>query len=435
MRVFVLASTKNPLMPCHPARARELLKKGKAAVFRMFPFTIILKNRKEGEIQSVELKADPGSKTTGLSLVLHGKIRKKVVFAANLEHRGSSIKKRLEQRRGVRGCRRNRNTRYRAPRFNNRFRCKGWLPPSLMSRVYNVQTWTIRLSKFSPISICSVETVRFDMQKMVNPEISGTEYQQGELLGYEVREYLLEKWGRKCVYCEKENIPLEVEHIIPKSNGGSNRISNLTISCRSCNEKKRSQDIKTFLKKKPELLTKILKTLKVPLKDAAAVNATRYAIGSAIKSIGLPTTFWSGGRTKFNRIKQGYKKDHWIDAACVGESGEKITIPRKGKILLIKAQGHGDRQLCLVDKYGFPRSKAAGSRFVYGFQTGDFVTAKVTSGKKIGNYKGKVAVRSSGSFNISMKKETIQGISYKYCSKIHSSDGYHYSQEEYKCHA
>ncbi len=435
MRVFVLSSTKNPLMPCHSARARELLKKGKAAVFRMFPFTIILKNREEGEIQPVELKADPGSKTTGLSLVLHSKIRKKVIFAANLEHRGGVIKKRLEQRRGVRRGRRNRNTRYRAPRFNNRSRCKGWLPPSLMSRVYNVQTWTIRLSKFSPISTCSVETVRFDMQKMVNPEISGTEYQQGELLGYEVREYLLEKWGRKCVYCEKENIPLEVEHIIPKSNGGSNRISNLTISCRSCNKKKGSQDIKTFLKKKPELLTKILKTSKVPLKDAAAVNATRYAIGSAIKSIGLPTTFWSGGRTKFNRTKQGYKKDHWIDAACVGESGEKITIPKKGKILLIKAQGHGDRQLCLVDKHGFPRSKAAGSRFIYGFQTGDFVTAKVTSGKKIGNYKGKVAVRSSGSFNISTKKETIQGISYKYCSKIHSSDGYHYSQEEYKCHA
>ncbi len=363
MRVFVLSSTKKSLMPCHCARARELLKKGKAAIFRQFPFTIILKNREDGETRPLELKADPGSKTTGLSLVLHGKIRKKVIFSANLEHRGSVIKKRLEQRRGVRRARRDRNTRYRAPRFNNRLRCMGWLPPSLRSRVYNVETWANRFKKFSPISHAAVETVRFDMQKIRNP------------------------------------------------------------------------DIKDFLKTKPELLKKIKLHLQKPLKDAAAVNATRYAIGNTIKSLGVPTTFWSGGRTKFNRIAQGYKKDHWIDAACVGESGKKILIPSTGKILLITAQGHGDRQLCLVDKHGFSRSKSAGSKLVYGFQTGDFVTAQVTNGKKIRNYKGKVSVRSSGSFNISTQKETIQGISYRYCTKIHSSDGYNYSQKEYKCYS
>jgi len=424
---FVLSSTKKPLMPCTPKRARLLLERKKAAVYKTYPFTIILKAREDGETQPLELKVDPGSKTTGLAIVLHGKSENKVVTAINLQHRGHTIKSNLEKRRGVRRGRRNRHTRYRAPRFNNRTRCTKWLAPSLMSRVYNVQTWGSRLAKLSPISVCAVETVRFDMQKMLNPEITGKEYQQGELFGYEVREYLLEKWGRQCIYCAKENVPLEVEHIIPKSNGGSNRISNLTISCRICNEKKGSKDIKIFLNKKPEILAKILKTAKSPLKDAAAVNATRYAIGTVLKSLGFPTTFWSGGRTKHNRIKQGYAKDHWIDAACVGISGEKVVIPTKLKVKTIKATGHGDRQMCLVDKHGFPRSKPSAAKSVFGFQTGDIVAAQVTKGKKIGVYKGKVAVRSSGFFNISANKETVQGISYQFCKKLHSTDGYSYA--------
>ncbi len=118
----------------------------------------------------------------------------------------------------------------------------------------------------------------------------------------------------------------------------------------------------------------------------------------------------------------------------MGESGQKVMIPSKGKILIITAQGHGDRQLCLVDKHGFPRSKAAGSKLISGFQTGDLVNVNVTSGKKIGAYKGKVAIRSSGFFNITTQNETIQGISFKYCTKIHSSDGYNYSYKEYKCY-
>lgn len=424
---LVLSNTKKPLMPCTPKRARLLLERKKAAVFRKYPFTIILKEREDGETQPLELKADPGSKTTGIALVAHGQIESKVVLAVNLQHRGHTIKSNLEKRRGIRRSRRNRHTRYRQARFNNRTGNKGWLAPSLMSRAHNVTTWTRRLAKFSPISSCAVETVRFDMQKMANPEISGAEYQQGQLFGYEVREYLLEKWGRQCVYCEKENVPLEVEHIQPKSKGGSNRVSNLTIACRSCNIKKGSCDIKEFLKKKSDLLGKILKTAKVPLRDAAAVNSTRFATGNAVKSIGLPTTFCSGGRTKYNRLKQGYKKDHWIDAACVGETGEKISIPKNLKARIIKATGHGDRQMCLVDKYGFPRAKPAVSKSFFGFQTGDIVSSKVTKGKKTGIYRGKVAVRSSGFFNISTGKEIIQGISHQFCKKIHSMDGYSYA--------
>ena len=423
--VFVLSKIKKPLMPCTPKRARLLLERKKAAVYKLHPFTIILKEREDGEVQETELKVDPGSKTTGIAIVIHGKEETKAVAGINLSHRGQAIKKRIDQRRAIRRSRRNRHTRHRAPRFNNRKRKDAWLPPSLMSRVHNVETWAKRIQKVCPISSCAVETVRFDMQKMESPEISGIEYQQGELLGYEVREYLLEKWGRKCVYCGKENVSFEVEHIQPRSRGGTNRVSNLTIACHECNQKKDNIDVRTFLKNKPELLQKILTKAKAPLKDAAAVNATRYAVGNAIKSLGLPTTFWSGGRTKKNRISQGYKKDHWIDAACVGTSGEKVSIPQL-KTKTIKATGHGDRQLCLVDKHGFPRSKAATLRIVKGFKTGDSAVASVVSGKKIGIYKGKVAVRASGSFNISTNKGIIQGISYKYFRKLHGADGYSY---------
>jgi hypothetical protein len=195
-RVFVLDTNKQPLMPTHPAKARKLLAAGKAAVYRRYPFTIILKYAVEQpELQPVELKLDPGSKTTGVSIVAQFTRGWFVLWAANLHHRGQVVKKNLDSRRAIRRGRRTRKTRYRQPRFNNRTRPKGWLPPSLLSRVVNVEVWGGRLIRSCPLSAIQVETVRFDTQLMVNPEVSGVEYQQGELQGYEVREYLLEKWG------------------------------------------------------------------------------------------------------------------------------------------------------------------------------------------------------------------------------------------------
>jgi len=245
-RVFVLDKNKKPLMPCHPARARELLKKGKAAIFRYYPFTIILKEREGGNVQSVQIKIDPGSKYTGVALVADFKRGKKVIWASVIYHRGHVIKKNLDTRRAVRRSRRNRKTRYRQPRFLNRKKEKGWLPPSLISRVDNTITWVKRIRRFSPVTSISMELVRFDTQKLENPEIKGVEYQRGTLYGYEVKEYLLEKWGRKCAYCGKENVPLEIEHIVPKSRSGTNRVSNLTLACHECNQKKGSMTAEEF---------------------------------------------------------------------------------------------------------------------------------------------------------------------------------------------
>lgn len=426
-KALVLDKHKQPLMPCHPARARSLLKKGKAAVLRLKPFTIILLERNQGDTQPLELKFDAGSKVTGIALVVQCKNGCKVVWSANLHHRGQAIRDALLSRRAIRRSRRNRKTRYRQPRFLNRTRPKGWLAPSLKSRVDNIGNWTRKLINLSPISSISSELVRFDMQKLRNPEIDGVSYQQGSLFGFEVKEYLLHKWNHNCAYCNARNIPLEIEHVVPKSKGGSNSVSNLVIACRSCNEKKSNLSIDQFLKGKPERLKKIKSQIKKPLKDAAAINTIRFAIGDRLKQFGLPVLFGTGGQTKFNRVNQGYQKDHWIDAVCVGDSGEDVSIPSNIKPLIIKATGRGSRQMCRVNRYGFPRTSAKTSKVVKSFATGDLVKAVVTTGKKVGTYIGKVAVRSSGSFNIQTTNGVVQGIGWKYCQLIQKADGYVYN--------
>jgi 5-methylcytosine-specific restriction endonuclease McrA len=418
--VFVLDTEKLPLNPVQPGQARRLLSTGKAAVFRKYPFTIILKVAATTTPKSITLKIDPGSKTTGIALVQGGK----VIFGAELAHRGQAIKANLDSRRSLRRSRRNRHTRYRQSRFLNRTRKQGWLAPSLQHRVETTLTWVTKLIELAPISLIVQELVRFDLQQLENPEISGVEYQQGELQGYEVREYLLNKWNRRCAYCDAENLALQVEHIHPKAKGGSNRISNLCLACEKCNRDKGTQDIEQFLSKRPDILKQILAQAKRPLKDAAAVNSTRWALFSRLKETGISVLTGSGGLTKFNRTRLQLSKTHWLDAACVGQL-ESLSV-LTNKPLLIKATGHGTRQMCRTDKFGFPSRYVPRNKFVKGFQTGDIVKAIVTSGKKIGEYVGRVAVRTTGSFNISAS-ELVQGISHKYCKILHRKDGYSYS--------
>ncbi len=419
--VLVIDSNKKPLNPCKPGVARGLRNAGKAKVFRRFPFTIILTKAVNAEPKPVQLKIDPGSKITGLALVQDNK----VIWGAELYHRGQTIKDALESRRSLRRGRRNRKTRYRKPRFLNRTKPKGWLAPSLQHRIETIITWVNRLRKYAPITGISQELVRFDLQKLENPEISGIEYTQGSLYGYETREYLLNKWNRRCSYCNIENVPLQIEHIKPKAKGGTNRISNLCLACERCNIKKGTKDIEVFLKKKPELFKRILLQAKKPLKDATAVNSTRWALYNRLKETGLPIEIGSGGKTKYNRCRFNFSKRHYIDAACVGNVEDLQLLTQQP--LIIKATGHGTRQMCRTDKFGFPSRYVPRFKFVKGFQTGDIVKAVVTKGKKIGTYVGRIAVRGTGYFNISTNKGLIQGIKYNCCTRIHAKDGYNYS--------
>src|SRR5579859_1013960 len=423
--VFVVDTKKQPLNPIHPGKARRLLSSGKAAVFKRFPFTIILHHEREEPVTSpLRIKIDPGSKTTGLALV--NDATGQVVFAAELTHRGQDIKDALSDRRAVRKSRRRRQTRYRKPRFSNRKnKKKGWLPPSLESRISNVETWVKRLMRLCPITVISQELVKFDLQQMEHPEISGAEYQQGTLAGYEVREYVLEKWQRKCAYCGKGNVPLQVEHMVPRAKGGSDRVSNLCLACEPCNKKKGTQDITAFLAKKPDLLKKIQAQAKAPLKDATAVNATRWALWRRLEALGLPVECGSGGLTRFNRTQRALPKTHWLDAVCIGKS-TPICLRINGVApLFIKASGHGNRQMCGVDKYGFPDRHRKRQKVHFGYQTGDMIRAVVPDTFKCaGTHVGRVLARARGTFDIRTKHERIPDVPHRYCQPIHQNDGY-----------
>jgi 5-methylcytosine-specific restriction endonuclease McrA len=436
MPVFVLDKRKKPLMPCSEKRARLMLERGRARVHRMVPFTIRLVDRfvEDSVLQPVRVAAAPGSKTTGLALVrdaetmdaITGEVVRTVVvlMLLELQHRGHVIRDTLTQRRAFRRRRRG-NLRYRPARFDNRTKPAGWLAPSLQHRVDTTMAWVTRVRRFAPVTSLSTMLHRFDTQLLQNPEISGVEYQQGELQGYEVREYLLEKWGRTCAYCDAEHTPLTIDHIHPKSTGGSDRVSNLTLACFPCNQRKSNQDVRAFLADDPKRLARIEAQRKTPLKDAAAVNSTRWALYQQLQNTGLNVDVGSGGRTKWNRVRFIVPKAHCLNAACVGhvDAIQHWQQP----VLSIKATGRGSYQRTRLTRYGFPRGYLTRQKGHFGFQTGDMVKAVVTTGRKAGAYLGRVAIRASGSFNIQTATGLIQGISHRFCTRIQRADGYGYS--------
>ena len=348
-----------------------------------------------------------------------------VLNLIELVHRGRQISEALTARRQMRRRRRG-CLRYREPRFLNRGnQNRGWLAPSLQHRVDTSMAWVKRMRRWAPVVAISSELVRFDMQALQNPEISGVEYQQGSLLGYEMREYLLEKWSRQCAYCDAANLPLQIEHIEPKARGGSNRASNLTLACQCCNQKKGAKPIEQFLARDPKRLANIMAQATKPLRDAAAVNATRWALSNALKATTLPVELSTGGRTKFNRSRLSIPKTHALDAACVGELASVTNWHQP--TLNIKCAGRGSYQRTRLDKFGFPRGYLMRSKSIHGFQTGDRVKAAVTTGTKMGAYSGRVAIRASGSFNIQTSHGLVQGIAHRHCKVVQRADGYGYS--------
>jgi len=421
IKVFLLDKSLRAQDPVHPAVARILLRKRKARIHRAQPFCIRLRGISRKIPHGLQLKLDPGSRTTGIALVNHQS--GEVVWGAELTHHGQLIKKKMEKRLAQRRSRRARKTRYRPARFLNRTKPKGWLPPSLEHRLGNVMTFVRRLRKLANITGISLELVKFDMQAMQNPEISGILYQQGELAGYEMREYLLEKFNRTCIYCGAKNVPLQVEHVVPKALGGSNRISNLTLACDACNKAKGTLPIEEYLKGKPSLLKKIKAQLKTPLKDAAAVNATRWELWRRLSALGLPVECGSGALTKFNRTKQGLPKAHWLDAACVGKSTPTL---RQSTIapLYIKSYGRGSRQVWQTDAFGFPKRPKAKEKTKFGFRTGDWVKATVPKGKLQGTHVGRLTTRTAPNW-FSVGK--ANGINPKHIVLLQRNDGYEYS--------
>ena len=417
-QVFVVDRDRRPQRPVHPGYARWLLSHGKAAVLHRAPFTLILKPAcSEAQPTPLRLKIDPGSKVTGLAVV--DDEGGQVVWAAELTHRGEQVKHALAQRRGVRRSRRQRHTRYRQPRFRNRKRKPGWQPPSRLSRVQNILTWVERLRRWCPLGSLSLELVRFDTQLMQAPEISGVLYQQGDLAGYEVRQYLLEKWGRKCAYCGATGVPLQIEHTLPRSRGGTDRASDLTLACEPCNTTKGTKTAAEFGHPEVEV------SARQPLKDATALNATRWLLFERLQALGLPVETGTGGRTQWNRERRGIPKTHWLDASCVGASTPEVLHWEQVVPWQMVAKGRQCRQLCQVDERGFPRSKPKQRSRVHGFRTGDQVRAVGPAHQKTaGAHVGRVLVRASGSFDVVTPTRRVGGISWRYCQQLQQGDGY-----------
>lgn len=418
--VFVLDYNNNSLSPTTNAKARRLLSSNKALVYKVYPFIIKLK-KSFNSTKSFSIKIDPGSSISGISIV----DQDKALFFFELIHRGKEIKKALFQRRNIRRSRRNRKTRYRKCRFLNRKRKTNWLAPSVKSRADNILNFVKKYSKYIKIDRIIIERVSFNTSQLSSDDkLFGLDYQLGNLKDTKLRKFIFQKYNNCCVYCngESKDSKLEVEHLVSKANGGTNSTHNLVLSCRTCNELKSTLSLKDFGK----LMKKDFTTLepkKLPKEAAIVQSARNYVINSLKENYIVETG--EGWETKINREENGLPKEHYYDALSVGEDKSYRIVT--DKVLIIKAVGRGTRQMCRVDKYGFPRTRATENRVVKGFMTGDIVRAVVNKGIKKGKYLGKVAIRSNGYFNITTSNGIIQGIGYKDCKVIQKSDGYSYN--------
>jgi hypothetical protein len=287
---------------------------------------------------------------------------------------------------------------------------------------------------------------------MDNPNIEGVQYQQGELFGYEIKEYLLDKYGHVCQYCgESENKILEWEHKVPRSRGGSDSVKNATLACRECNQAKgaltpeewlvKLQEKKNPTKQDEKRIAGILKVVAnkptgVSNRYCAWANSTRRYVERGLFARFGEVECSTGGQTKFNRMALGLPKDHHYDALCVGqvpESGYKDLT--NGYCLYAKACGRGNRLRGNVNECGVITMKYTdNAKRAFGFQSGDIVVANVP--EKVGNrvqkyngsFLGRITIRRSGSFALKdiRSGEKIPTVSYRYCKLRQRADGYEY---------
>jgi 5-methylcytosine-specific restriction endonuclease McrA len=319
MKVFVLSHEGKPLMPTTPRRARLWLRHKRARVVHCEPFTIRLLFPTMTYTQATTVGVDMGSQTVGVAAVTNGK----AVYQAEV-HLRIDISSKLLRRRQYRRNRRSRKTRYRAARFANRCRHASCLPPSLRSKGEATLKAVCFVASILPVSQVNVEVGSFDTQKMQNPEIQGIEYHQGQIEGYQLREYLLLKWQRRCAYCGASGLPLQVEHIIPKARGGSDSPSNLTLACEPCNQTKGDQTAREF--GFPDVQVQA----RLPLRDAAHVSSIKTWVLGHLKErfSGERVQVTYGYETKYKRIQVlGLPKSHTNDAIAIACAMGEVAQP------------------------------------------------------------------------------------------------------------
>ena len=356
----VITTKGRPLAPCHPKRARSLVRAGKAEFkhHRGIRCIVLTKTNvpKVKQRSQLQLRIDPGGKHTGIAITRdHPDGSRDVLMALVVNHRGKAIKLAMTKRRQLRRRRRYRKTRHRQPRFNNRTRPNDWLPPSLLSRLENTLTWIRRLAKLLPITEIHVETTVFDPQLLREPEIHGIEYQQGPLYRTNLRAAVLQRDGRKCAYCGRsgKRQPLELDHVVPKSHGGTDRYDNLVAACRPCNQQRGNQPIEQWLKRRPQKLAEIEAKLGMELADATHMNVILPRLLQALRNDGWTVVEHSAASTAAGRRLCSVAKSHHGDAAMTGCPTQLRYIPTEP--ITINAKGRGNRQRIMPDQYGTPK--------------------------------------------------------------------------------
>ena len=408
----VLDQHGKPLMPTtRLGKIYRLLKTKKAHIVSYEPFTIQLDYEPDTHIiQPMTLGVDSGAIHSGYSVTNE----RREYYNAEIIAR-DDISRNISNRRMYRQTRRSRKTRYRQPRFNNRKnKKKGWLPPSLQQKIAVQINEIDHLHHYFPIETIIIEVAEFDIQKIKNPDISGIEYQQGTLQGYNIRNYLLEKHKRKCFYCGKTVSDFEVEHMTPKAKGGSNRIDNLTLSCHDCNEKKGTLTAEEFIQqtlsaKKAASKLKQLPNEKRLFKYMAHMNATRWALYDAVKERYLNVKMTYGYITKYNRIQAGLPKAHHIDAKCI--TGFTIVPSMSQTIVKVKMRRHNRQLHRATFSKGHVRKAACLPTVTFGFQLYDLVLFDnhryyIQSRKSSGSFR-LVSVEGLKTKNRSYKKLTL----------------------------
>lgn len=311
--VYVLSKIGQPLMPTeNHAKVRILLKQGKAKVVNKCPFTIQLLYSSTNYTQKVTLGVDSGSKHIGLSVTT----KNKVLFESDVELRNDIVDL-LSTRRELRHSRRSRKTRHRKPRFDNRRRRDGWLVPSVKQKVDSHITMIAKVHKILPISNIVVEVASFDIQKIKNPSIHGTEYQKGEQLDFwNVREYVLFRDGHECQCCHGKSGDkiLNVHHIESRKTGG-NAPNNLITLCETCHTGYHKGTVKL-----PKTIHRGMS-----FKDATFMGVMRWALYEKLKTIYSDVKLTYGYITKNARIRNGLPKDHYIDARCISGNPNAVS--------------------------------------------------------------------------------------------------------------
>lgn len=320
MVVFVINKHGEALMPCKTRKARLLLKQKKAKIVNYKPFTIQLIYGSSGYKQKIDVGVDLGAKHVGLAITSVDKI----LIKGEIELR-SDVKSLLETRKTYRRSRRARKTRYREARFLNRKKPKGWLPPSLESRVTNTFRWIDKFTSVLPNPTITIEVGKFDVQKMVNPAIAGVDYQRGQTYGYhDVRYFVFARDKYTCQVCRKKNKIVNTHHICYTSHGGSNRADNLITVCTDCHISENHKPGKVLWQwMKAKKKTK-------SYKETPFMNSLRKRVFKQYPD----ATITYGSKTTSHRKMLGLEKTHANDAIAI--TGIEEIIEPVGSMFKVK---------------------------------------------------------------------------------------------------